>query len=242
MISEPLGNFLEWDSNFFGCRIGRVHGEVLNRENATAIDNWAQQEKIDCLYFLADENESESIQIAEDFNYRLQDIRLEFDYPLSKQFSIPALADGYEIRPALPSDTESLIPLTQNSFVVSRFYNDPHFREKAESFYEIWLRRSIEKSFADEVFIITKDSEASAFISCKLSQNSGSIGLVGVAEAARGKQLGNYLVLTALDYFRKAGMEQATVVTQGRNIAAQRLYQACGFRTAQMRLWYHKWF
>jgi len=32
------------------------------------------------------------------------------------------------------------------------------------------------------------------------------------------------------------------VVTQGRNLAAQRLYQRNGFVTASLQLWYHRWF
>jgi hypothetical protein len=31
-------------------------------------------------------------------------------------------------------------------------------------------------------------------------------------------------------------------VTQGRNVAAQCLYQACGFRTALTQVVYHRWF
>jgi hypothetical protein len=32
------------------------------------------------------------------------------------------------------------------------------------------------------------------------------------------------------------------VVTQGRNYAAQRLYQRNQFRTCEVQLWYHKWY
>jgi ribosomal protein S18 acetylase RimI-like enzyme len=32
-----------------------------------------------------------------------------------------------------------------------------------------------------------------------------------------------------------------SVVTQGRNVAAQRLYQRAGFVTASTQLWYHRW-
>ena len=46
---------------------------------------------------------------------------------------------------------------------------------------------------------------------------------------------------SALDWFATQGVEKVTVVTQGRNGAAQRLYQRCGFVTGSIHLWYHKW-
>jgi hypothetical protein len=33
-----------------------------------------------------------------------------------------------------------------------------------------------------------------------------------------------------------------TVVTQGRNRGAQRLYQQCGFLSRDLQLWHHKWY
>ena len=38
------------------------------------------------------------------------------------------------------------------------------------------------------------------------------------------------------------GAQAVTVVTQGRNRAAQRLYQQCGFLSRDLQLWYHKWY
>jgi hypothetical protein len=32
-----------------------------------------------------------------------------------------------------------------------------------------------------------------------------------------------------------------TVVTQGRNLPAQRLYQSRGFRTQRLQVWHHLW-
>jgi hypothetical protein len=37
-------------------------------------------------------------------------------------------------------------------------------------------------------------------------------------------------------------MRTATVVTQGRNVAAQRTYQGAGYRTSRTSLWFHRWF
>jgi ribosomal protein S18 acetylase RimI-like enzyme len=49
-------------------------------------------------------------------------------------------------------------------------------------------------------------------------------------------------VLDALDWFAQQQVDTVTVVTQGRNIAAQALYQRRGFITQSQQLWYHKWF
>ena len=50
------------------------------------------------------------------------------------------------------------------------------------------------------------------------------------------------LIAAALDWCEAEGAEEVAVVTQGRNVAAQRLYQRCGFVTQRLELWYHKWF
>ena len=92
--------------------------------------------------------------------------------------------------------------------------------------------------------IAEANAEPIAYISCHLNKTTlqGSIGLVGVTEQARGQQVGKKITNTVLNWFQEQGMKSVNVVTQGRNIPAQRLYQRCGFVTHDMQLWYHKWF
>jgi dTDP-4-amino-4,6-dideoxy-D-galactose acyltransferase len=63
-----------------------------------------------------------------------------------------------------------------------------------------------------------------------------------MAEDARGGGLGRELVRAALTRIAESGAREASVVTQGANVAAQRLFQACGFRTASTKLWFHRWY
>jgi ribosomal protein S18 acetylase RimI-like enzyme len=65
---------------------------------------------------------------------------------------------------------------------------------------------------------------------------------VSVAADARGRSLGSALVEHSLRWFGERGMKDVSVVTQGRNAAAQRLYQRCGFITDSVQIWYHRWF
>jgi hypothetical protein len=46
----------------------------------------------------------------------------------------------------------------------------------------------------------------------------------------------------ALRWFTENRLNRVEVVTQARNFTAQRLYQRSGFVTANVQLWFHKWF
>jgi ribosomal protein S18 acetylase RimI-like enzyme len=82
------------------------------------------------------------------------------------------------------------------------------------------------------------------FISCHLlpASSQGHIGLVGVSSEASGKGIGRALVLAALEWFAVHHANEVKVVTQASNISAQRLYQRCGFLSAEVQIWYHKWY
>lgn len=233
--------FLSWDSEFFGFRIARVNSQQLTSDLVSEIDAWREAETIDCLYFLADPNDSQTIRLAEDYGYRLVDLRLTFERKLIPD-EVRPLMDS--IRPFVERDLEPLIQIARTSYSDSRFYFDPCFpREKCELFYETWVRNSTNGSgFADMTLVAELNGLTAGFITSKCHETIGHIGLVGVAESARGRSLGLALVNNALRWFIEQGMERVQVVTQGRNIAAQRLYQRCGFLTSDLGLWYHKWF
>lgn len=99
----------------------------------------------------------------------------------------------------------------------SRFYCDDNFpKNKVTEFYKTWLSKC-------ECYMIP-----GAY--CAIDNNS--IVLIG-AENGQG-----YRMLKNIEGLMSGKIE---VVTQGRNIAAQRLYQKCGFKTNKVELWYHKW-
>jgi dTDP-4-amino-4,6-dideoxy-D-galactose acyltransferase len=247
-MSDAPCTFLPWDTNFFGKRIARVNGSILAADRLPVIDAWCVAEQIDCLYFLADSADALTVRLAEESGFRLQDIRLTLALtkPAPGREILPELTDTLvNIRASRPDDLEKLHDTARHAYVHTRFYNDPHFtREQCAALYDTWLARSInERAYADITFIADVDDMPAGYVACHLNHDTrvGVIGLVGVAETARGQSMGQKLVLHALRWFWQQGMAEVQVTTQGRNIAGQRLYQRCGFLTQSMLLWYHRW-
>jgi ribosomal protein S18 acetylase RimI-like enzyme len=143
-----------------------------------------------------------------------------------------------------PEDVSVLQAIARDSYNDTRFYFDPHFpRSLSQLLYQRWIALSCE-GYADDVLVAEFNQVPVAYISCHLDQEnmSGKIGLVGVSHKARGQGIGKMLVLKALEWFIAHDAQEVSVVTQGRNVGAQRLYQRCGFLTKTVQLWYHKWY
>jgi dTDP-4-amino-4,6-dideoxy-D-galactose acyltransferase len=236
-MQEPIGEYLEWDTQFFGVRIGRLTGHRLTRERVTEAQSWCRVNQIDCLYFLADSDDAATVTLAEANGFRLVDIRVTFERPLPKETeATPA------IRAFRAEDGPRIREIARVSHRDSRFYYDPRFPEsRCDALYEAWIERSA-GGWADAVLVAERDGVPAGYLSCHLSGPAGSIGLVAVAPEWQGRGLGKQLIHASLEYFRRHGTTRATVVTQGRNLSSQRLYQRCGFVTQAMQLWYHRWF
>jgi ribosomal protein S18 acetylase RimI-like enzyme len=231
---------LEWDSSLFGRRIGRVVLPALDAESAAAALSWAERERIDCLYLLADPADAVTLGLAEAHGFELKDLRLT----LARQGPAPAAAAlaGAQIRPARPDDLPALEALARVSFHDTRFFFDRRFdRAAAAELYAIWLRQSCAGQ-ADAVSVAADAAGPCGFLTCLLKGGVGQIGLVAVDGRARGRGVGAALLGAGLRWFADHGADRVEVVTQGRNIAAQRLYQRAGFLSEALQLWYHRWF
>ena len=56
---NTLCQFLDWDSNFFQIRVAKINQNHLDHESIKKITDWAKQQNIDCLYFLAASDDSD---------------------------------------------------------------------------------------------------------------------------------------------------------------------------------------
>lgn len=234
---------LEWDSDFFGRRIARVATNSLSPNAVPLILEWCRTRHIDCLYFLSRADDRDTVRLAEDTGFRLVDIRTTLERQLDGARPVQGATGEGIIRGCAPGDIPPLRLIAGAAHRESRFYNDPNFpRELCDALYATWIDKSC-RGYADTVLVVELDGQPVGYVSCHLrGESGGQIGLFGVGAASQGKGLGGTLVYASLDWFASRGVTRVTVVTQGHNVKALRLYQRCGFLVHSVQLWYHKWF
>ncbi len=236
---DPVCTYLEWDSNFFEKRIARLNRSRLDDATLVECQNWCDRNRIDCLYFLAEADHPETTRQAAKHDFMPVDIRMTLERNLSRD-SAPAPAA--EIRLAREDDVGVLRTIAASGHRDTRFYFDGHFDQtKCDLLYETWIENSF-RGFAQAVLVAEVGGKPAAYLSCHLKGTQSQIGLVAVGSGYRGQGLGGKLIQEFLSWSRDHGATRATVVTQGRNVPAQRLYQRNGFVTASFQLWYHRWF
>jgi ribosomal protein S18 acetylase RimI-like enzyme len=221
-----------------------VRGGRLTRATLVAIERWVAREGIECLYFLADPGDPETAPLAEESGFRLVDLRVTLERRLGG--SGPESGAGpLRVRPATTADLPRLRRIAAASHRDSRFYHDRHFdRRRCDALYAGW----IETSCADPAGVVLVAAVAdpagppAGYVTGTIGEDGeGRIGLFAVAADARGRGVGGALIAAVLDWFAGRGAEPVSVVTQGRNVRAQRLYQRFGMRTRSVELWFHRW-
>jgi ribosomal protein S18 acetylase RimI-like enzyme len=112
--------------------------------------------------------------------------------------------------------------------------------------YRLWIERSLRGEMADAVLVAdlsngTLSAPLAGLISLEETAGTGSIGLIAVAQEARGRGVGTALLAAAHRWMLARGAQQARVVTQADNLPACRLYERAGYRLADVRHVFHFW-
>lgn len=243
MQPAPPCEYLEWDSTFFSCRIARVRATRLNHETLPSVFAWCADRRIDCLYFLADADHDESVRMAEESGFHLVDVRVTLGHRAGSLFLQAERESEIIVRESQSGDVPALRAIARISHRDTRFYHDPNLSNaRCDALYETWIERSCQ-GYADRVLVAEADGRLAGYITCHFDDpTNGRIGLLAVDKHARGNGTGGQLVRECVRWFTRHGRTRITVVTQGRNVGAQRFYQKCGFVSAEVKLWYHYWF
>ncbi len=235
---------LEWDSGHFGINIGFISCLRLTPNIEKHIKKFIRKEKIDMLEYLCNCHDRESVLTSEKSGYSFVDMRFTFEQFLQNKKKIEG-RENYSVCKGGDLDIEKLRKIATDIYKYSRYYFDENFdRDKVIRFYVDWAEKAIRGTFDDYAYVLHDYNEPIGFCTIKKTRkNAAKIGLFGMDSQYAGKGLAKHLLDTSLQKLREEeGVGYVEVVTQGRNYAAQRLYQKCGFITKSTELWYHKWF
>ncbi len=225
---------LQWDSAFFGVRIGRVTDTSPEGIVASA------ETDIDCVYLLVESDDFEARDIALASGFEFVGHRVTY-----RSVTFEAAESTFEgqIRRIESPDLAALVPVAREAFRDSRFFWDRNFsEERAQMLYETWLRNSVEHGYHDESLCAVREGRPVGFVTLDVSNEGvGQIGLIGVAEDARGMGVGTALIAAAHEYYGANGASSAEVVTHGGNLGAQRLYARHGYLISRVESWFHRW-
>lgn len=226
---------LDWDSSFFGFPIGKIHDDVPASELGSAVQE-ADKRLLQCTFLLVAADDYDLLDSARQHGFIMRDIRVELNRPVAGH---PTTKTG--LRAGRLEDLPKLREIARVSFRGTRFFADRRFPadRSAELYVEL-----VRKGLTGEpgwTSIVTDD--LCGFVVCYIDRSAGigAISLIGVSQSKAGKGMGRALMAGAGKVFTDESLLTAKVVTQGHNIAAQRLYQAQGYRTIGTKLWLHRW-
>ena len=236
-VQSASAEFLTWDSEFFGFRIGRV---LPGPFDAAAIDDWRRSQHIRCLYYLAELGDIQSIHAAEKMGFRLMDIRTTFFLPLPQSAKIN---QEILVRQAKPDELSDLLSISNGVFCNGRFYQDPNFPTPlVDKMYNRWLENHFFQSNTC-VWIAENEDGIHGFTSVETTpEKIARLSLTGVHHSARRRGVAKALKSFVIDYYSTAGFTRLESITQGRNRSLININFSFGFKLVHQQLWYHGWF
>lgn len=231
---------LLWEEETFGIKAAK-----LNLEYEVAQEQWNELNKEFKEYEMivinnCGNNSKNNLLIGELNNCFIADINVQFE----KKHSNINEEKNINVRITNNKELdENLIKIAENSFVYSRFTNDPNLdKEKARLIYVDWTRNSFNKK--NKYFVTYEEGNKSVgFIVFSINKNIATIELVAVDIEYQNKRIGKAMMIEIerFLYEVKKEVNLIKVGTQAENENAIRFYQNRGFKLVKINTIYHKW-
>jgi dTDP-4-amino-4,6-dideoxy-D-galactose acyltransferase len=235
---------LAWDSEFLSFPVARIEGPDVDDEELSTTLRGARGDRFRLIYWATHAERSVPETLMREFSGVLADRRATFSLDLSSPgAALPAsdiVISEYPSGPASPRLHE--LAITAGAY--SRFRRDPLFPpEGFRALYRTWIHRCAVGELADAVLLASSPVVGAplGMVTISVRDRVGRIGLIAVAEDARGRGVGTRLVDGAHERMRRLGAGRAVVVTQLDNAPACRLYEYLGYRLSEVGKTYHFW-
>lgn len=228
---------LEWDSVFFGLRIGRADvcsiGELQQLSNKVL----SLKKEYDLLYVFIHKDIDGTLLEWEQQGAKLVDNKTVY----IKNVSANKNDQNVKLYSAVVPDVD-LYRLSIASGVYSRFKTDDRMpRGSFERLYNRWIEGSCSGELANAIFV-HKGYSVDGLVTVSWDQRDAAIGLVAVDEDVRGHGIGSRILQTMENYLAThTKTQKISVATQYSNTPARRLYEKNGYTIESITNIYHWW-
>lgn len=228
---------LEWDSDFLGVGIGRLHIAGLTPEEVMAFEDEARRLGIECLYAELDPAEPQPTYEIQRLGYRFVESSTSFVLP--KDHPRRSFDVDYHIRRATLDELSLMEEVTMLMAGWSRYAVDPHFGIDVAFRMQMAHLERMARCETDErqLLVTEEDGEVSAFLGMHRNPDPYCD---TVATLRKGSGATWALMEAARDWAGDQQLYSGTAAS--RNLNVFRYVQNCGYRVHGVTYRYHRWF
>lgn len=236
---ENSFEILKWDSDFFNFNVAKIN-TFNSKESYNVIIEKLKQQDIKLIYCFATPFSIED-KILKDSSAILVDEKVTYARIIDiDEIIIPEVNINVYSKGVL---SDKLIDIAIQTSEYSRFRVDPNFKnEEFKKLYYQWIKNGMENSKDGVIFTYEEGEILKGLIYLKeVSDEIGSISLIGVDQLYRGEKIGSKLIIQALLYFKGKKKNEVQVVTQKQNELACNFYEKNNFNLIETVNVYHQW-
>lgn len=225
---------LQWDSDFFGLRIGRV--DLQTKTDAEQLQSHHEELKLqfDLLYIF----DANAVGFKAD-GAKLVDEKILYSKPCEPRTQYPEISFFQDKKPS-----KDLYHLALISGGYSRFKLDERLPNGSyERLYNRWIENACPQEGTNKQILLYKNENdvVCGMITIDYQDEMGHIGLVAVDTAIQHQGIGGKIMSTLDGYLFDHGIKKLEVPTQKANIDACRWYEKNGFAIQSIIPIYHWW-
>lgn len=227
--------YLDWDSVFFGLKIGQAEVPFLDAGIITELKTARRKGDFDLVYLFTDNPGSEARGSKPDILPEPVDIKVtysktvvggeELHYPGIRTYDGPV--------------TGKLTDLAIESGHMSRFRKDQRLNPRFVDMYTAWISGSVSGELADAVLVSEDQDDINGFITLKKNGPVCTVGLIAVDSMSRGRGIGGGLLKEAAVWSFEKDCHEIRVATQTENQGACRLYEKNGYSVMSVKYIFH---
>lgn len=228
--------FLPWDTDFFGHRIGRVDPEGLRPAELAEVDRAAREAGLECLYLTIEPSEPVVTYELQRYGYRF------VDGGITQAITPDEAVDVPETECTIRHGTSDDLPVLEEAISLmapwSRFAVDPRFGlDAARRMHLAWVERAIaDDTNRHQLFVAESEEGVAAFIGIT-KHPLPKMDVAGTTVPGSGAS--QNLVAHGRSLF--PGETFFAGPAPPRNIKVLRWLRNCGFSPSSVQYTYHRW-